>query len=149
MNFFIVFALYPGVFLEGKIRFIEDNDWRIWFTIFIFTIGDTTGRFLAGIARIKADMINAPLTLLRFGFFATSFLCAYDVSIFENDALKIANVIGTSISFGYIVNSQIINSFVNVKQSDSESMGKLVNIFLTLGIVLGSLVASFGFAKIF
>jgi hypothetical protein len=36
LNYIVAFALYPGVLLEGKINFIKDENWRIWFVIFTY-----------------------------------------------------------------------------------------------------------------
>mmetsp|Transcript_30249 Transcript_30249/g.26808 ORF Transcript_30249/g.26808 Transcript_30249/m.26808 type:complete len:148 (-) Transcript_30249:265-708(-) len=55
-NFTISFITFPGLLLQGNISFIHDSDWEIWFIIFLFTVMDTTGRFLSGFATIKSEI---------------------------------------------------------------------------------------------
>lgn len=102
LNNLINFALYPGVLLQGKINFIKDNDWEVWLIIIIFCIADTIGRTLTGIYWIKSPYFAFILSLLRLGFFATTFLSAYEVSFFSNSIFKLVNNALISMTAGYI-----------------------------------------------
>jgi hypothetical protein len=102
LNNMINFALYPGVLLEGKISFIKDNDWEVWLIIIVFCIADTVGRTLTGIYWIKSPYLAGVLSLIRLGFFATTFLSAYEISFFSNSVFKLANNALLSLTSGYI-----------------------------------------------
>ena len=69
---------------------------------------DTVGRVLAGIIMLKSPVVCMILTILRSGHIVVAFLSAYNISIFENDYVRIANIVLCSISLGYVVNSQVI-----------------------------------------
>ena len=74
LNFFITMALYPGVLLQGNIGFIHDDEWRVWFVIFLFTVMDALSRFISSSFMIKSPTLAGILTLIRLGMFATTLL---------------------------------------------------------------------------
>ena len=148
-NFVIVFCLYPGLFLQATLHFIRDDDWRTWFVIFLFTVCDTAGRFMSGVYVIKSPKLNMILTLCRLVFFATTFLCIYDISIFSSDIVKVANIVLTAATCGYIVNCQMIIGCTLPEPYERETSGKMLNFSLVFGILIGSLAATFGFSRLF
>jgi len=148
-NFAIVFCLYPGLLLQAKLHFIRDDDWRTWFVIFLFTVCDTSGRFMSGLYVIKSPKINGVLTLCRLVFFATTFLCIYDISIFSSDIVKVANNALIGVTCGYLANCQMIIGCTLPEPHERETSGKMLNFSLVFGILIGSLAATFGFSRLF
>ena len=149
LNFAVSFVLYPGVMLQSDLSFISNNDWKIWFVIFFFTVSDTLGRVIAGWVFIKSPKVWGILTLLRWGLIATTFLWAYEVGFFRNDYVFLVNVFLVSFSVGYLANWQIIMIWSTEDEREKEMWGKVANLFLQVGILIGSLIATFGIVRLF
>ncbi|CAI2369147.1 unnamed protein product [Moneuplotes crassus] len=149
LNFVITMVMYPGLLLQGNLSFIEEIDWKVWFVIILFVASDTVGRVLAGFLTLKSPIICGILTLLRSGNVAVAFLSAYDISFFGTDYVVIINIIISGFGLGYLVTSQILTACTIPKPYEMELTGKMINIFLQIGIVVGSLIATFGLSTLF
>ena len=121
--------------------------WTMLIYIFLFNIFDTVGRWLGGQPfGMLSDMVLFVLTYSRVIFIATAFLVDYSVSpqwLFgaTADWFKITNMILFAFTNGYCSTLCAIKSPSRAPEDSKEVVGTFVGVFITTGIVLGSLVA--------
>ena len=143
------FLVFPAVMLKGHISFIKNESWQVWFIITLYNITDTISRFLTERWMILTTPTTILATLIRFIFIAFAFLSAYEVPIFSNDFVKMINLLMIGFTNGYIGNWQVIIACKKALYHEKELTSKFMSFFLALGILLGSIITSFGVKKLF
>lgn len=149
VNFLSVMLTFPGLLLQRPIRFIDYVRWVFWFTIFVFSFFNLVGRIFGGYYTIKNKYLWAILTGVRLITIVIAFLSAYDVSFFGSTTVVVLNIIASSFSFGYLMTCQIIMVCTLPEPYELETAGKLVLVFIQGGVVIGSLIATFGISLLF
>ena len=81
LNYIITFAMFPGVLLQGGLSWINDDDWRAWAIIIIFTIFDTVGRVISGKYTVLTQNSAMILTFARLGLAASWLLSAKNIGL--------------------------------------------------------------------
>lgn len=113
--------------------------------VMIFNVLDTVGRYLGGYLMI-GDKITIILTYARVIFIVTFLLIAFNVPpswLFGHDAdwFKIINLALFSFSNGYLSTMLAIKAPSRAHDDSKEQVGLFVGIFITFGILLGSIIA--------
>ena len=141
--------VFPGLFIQSKISFIENQSWQVWFVITMFNITDMISKFITEKYVILNTYTATLATIGRSIFIGIAFLSAFEVRFFSNDFVKIANFLIIGFTNGYISNCYIIIACTNAPVKEKEITSKFMGVFLMLGVLLGSLIASFGVTKLF
>lgn len=153
--FLITLAIYPGTTCDTNLSFLADLDpasilaWQYLIFVTIFNIFDTIGRWAGGQPwAMIGDNWTFIGTYARVIFVVSSLLIVYDVSptwLFGSGAdwFKIFNMATCALTNGYYSTLLAIKSPSRAPDDSKEQIGIFVGIFLTLGIVIGSIISIF------
>ncbi len=157
--FILTFIVYPGVSLHTGFKFMENVEpaardaWTPLIFLSLFNVCDTLGRWLAGQKFAQApDTVVLILTYARVIFIVTFMLIAFNVEpswLFGEDAdwFKFINMMLFALTNGYCSTQCAIKAPSRAPDDSKEQVGGLISIFLTLGILIGSIIA-IGMGKI-
>jgi Nucleoside transporter len=150
----VTFIIFPAVITDFRLEFlqsIKDDSLRISWTmvafIMTFNLFDTIGRWVGGQA--FGNISYPTLMILSYGrviFIASTFLIDYDVGPswltgYHSDWFKLLNMALFALSNGYCSTQCAIKSPSRAPDDSKESVGTFVGVFITLGIVTGSICA--------
>lgn len=152
--FFITFTIFPAVTTDFPLHFLgsmENAQQRISWTMLIyiltFNVTDTIGRWLGGQAfgSIPARPMFI-ITYLRIVFVASTFIIDYGVGPewltgINGDWFKLLNMTLFAFSNGYCSTQCAIKSPSRAPDDKKEIVGTFVGVFITAGIVTGSMAA--------
>ena len=142
------FTVFPGIMFSFKIGFItkivQDPKmiipWTFWTIVMLFNVFDTVGKLLAGTRLGNIDNNLAYiLSFSRILIVAVTFLIKYKV--YSSDWLNILMIVIFALSNGYCLSIMAIKSTENAQSDKKAAVGIFINIFVIVGITLGSLVA--------
>lgn len=158
--FTLTFIVFPGVSLSTGFKFMDGvtdpkikGAWTPLIFLSIFNVCDTFGRWLAGQKFAQApDTLVLIMTYGRVIFVATFLLIAFNVApsgLFGRDAdwFKIINMVLFALTNGYCSTQCAVKAPSRAPDDSKEQVGGLISIFLTTGILMGSLIA-IGMGKI-
>jgi hypothetical protein len=126
------------------------NNYSAWFFLImatLFNVADTVGRSMGGMPRFTvSDRTVKILSYSRVIFILTFFLIAYDVNpqwLFgvNADWFKILNMLLFAFTNGFASTQCAVKSPSKVHEDSKEQVGTLVGIFISVGILTGSLIA--------
>ncbi|KAG5888278.1 hypothetical protein JTB14_025198 [Gonioctena quinquepunctata] len=155
VTFAVTLSIYPGVTVliesEGKGHGNKWNDMYFVPTIayLLFSIGDYTGRILAGkILKPKNVTILVILSFARFTFIPLLLLCNANprhnlAVVFDKDYQYILILFLFAVSNGYLANIVAILVPRVVNQHEKEVASLIMSIFLGIGLTLGSMISLF------
>ena len=153
---FVTFIVFPRIITKTNLHFIdllvEDKQrqvtWTFWFFLFLMNLSDTLGKWIAGRTFAStSDRLGYILTYLRFIFLLTCNLIKFKLGpdwllgSIQGDWFKLLNLILFGVSNGFCLSIMAIKSRSRVPQEKQKEIGIFVGIFITLGLVLGGLVA--------
>eukprot|EP00826_Nyctotherus_ovalis_P030991 TRINITY_DN2474_c0_g3_i1.p1 TRINITY_DN2474_c0_g3~~TRINITY_DN2474_c0_g3_i1.p1 ORF type:complete len:406 (-),score=77.19 TRINITY_DN2474_c0_g3_i1:78-1295(-) len=138
----LTFAVFPGV-LIGKLTY---SHWQIPVALLLFSFSDALGRILAHFFKVlSSDWVSymSFLRLLVVGFVC----CVYFIkhSVFSKPGFTIANLIVLGFSNGLIINLALRYELDDSYDEEKEDVLVTLNLFSSIGIVVGTLVAQFVF----
>lgn len=149
--FTITFIVFPGVSCDILLNFLDGaknyESWLFVIMITLFNVFDTIGRFMGGHPKFQlSDNQTFILSYSRTIFFITFMLIAYGTPpswLFgdNSDWFKIINMILFSITNGFASTLCAVKSPSRAPSDMKESVGMFISIFLTMGILLGSVIA--------
>ena len=131
---------------------ISDSDKKSWYFIFmnlLFNVCDTAGRYLGGAVHFPSKVIIGA-SVVRSIFALTTVLIALSASpawLFQSDAFRIINMALFALTNGYVSTQCAIKAPQSVKEDQREQVGICVGVFLTFGILSGS-IATIPFSEI-
>ena len=143
------FCIFPAVFLQSKISFIENESWQVWFIATLFNVADMISKYLTEKYVILNSRTAFLATISRCLLIGIAFLSAYEISIFSNDYVKIANLLMVGFTNGYVSTCQMILACNKVSFQEKEITSKIIVNFIMFGTFLGSFISSFGFKRLF
>ncbi|CAI2370851.1 unnamed protein product [Moneuplotes crassus] len=143
------FCVYPAVLLKGNLSFLTSKSWEVWLIITIFCLMDTISRIISEKWMLLTHKTTALFTMLRWIPIIFCFFSAYEVPFFSLDAFKLINLVIIGFSNGYIGNCQIMVSVDKASAEEKEITAKFLSAFRILGVLVGSLVSSFGIVHMF
>ncbi|CAI2370028.1 unnamed protein product [Moneuplotes crassus] len=141
--------IFPGVLLKGGIGFINSIAWQVWIITTLFNLTDTLSRATSERYMILTEKTTFVATMCRWALIIASFLSAFRIPFFHNDAVKILNICLIGLTNGYISNCQLTIGVNKAKNSDRRITSKFLCIFYVFGVLLGSIIASFGIVHLF
>lgn len=150
--FIITFSIFPSVMVTAPLDFIDlvpdptlRVSWTVLIFIFTYNIMDTSGRWFAGQSfgtlNSKAVLL---LSYIRVAFIASSFLINYKTApswLFQADWFKLLNMALFAFTNGYCGTQCAAKATSQASDNLKDVVGSFVSVSMTLGIVIGSLVA--------
>ncbi|KAL1925294.1 uncharacterized protein VTP21DRAFT_177 [Calcarisporiella thermophila] len=151
--FLITLALFPSItslihsVTPTKSRFFA-NDVFVGFHFLLFNIGDIVGRVMPGFRLLQLTNGNMLVwgSLLRTAFIPLFLICNVDVTprrvqtLITNDGLYFFIMFLFSVSNGYLGSLSMMAApqVRGIRQGEKDLVGSLMAVFLTAGLVLGS-----------
>jgi hypothetical protein len=143
LTFAVQFSFYPGVMLEYQFSFIPNFNWFVIVVVTYASLGDSFGRWLAGIRDLISKEALWKVCMVRNVFFTTAYLLTFEgvwPKFLGNQAYVIVMLGLFAASCGYLTT-------IGMKYGSDESTknrglaGTLMGMHLSFGICLGSTIA--------
>ena len=153
---FVTFIVFPRIITQTNLHFIdmlvEDKQrqvtWTYWSFLFLMNLSDTLGKWMAGRTFAStSDRLGYILIYLRLIFLLTCNLIKYKLGPdwllgpLQGDWFKLLNLIIFGVSYGFCLSIMAIKSRSRVPEEKQKEIGIFVGIFITIGLVLGGIVA--------
>ena len=146
----ISFSVFPGVIIAKPLQFIPIH-WSIIVMILLFNGFDTVGRFLTNCIHFIGPKAVTWIAFLRVLILVS--ICSIGYGLFNNlfviDWWIIVNIILLAVTNGLATNLAMTYQIIDAENDDKEDTGKVMTIFLTGGIFMGTLIGQFVFANLF
>ena len=152
--FVITFIVFPGVSIDTRVVFLEYiepkslmESWKVLMFIIVFNVTDTIARFMGG-----QKWATMPDTFVIVGiysriiFFIFFTLIAFNVApswLFGDNAdwFKVLNMIGFAFTNGFFSTQCAVKGPSQAPDDSKEIVGTFVGVFITLGILIGSILS--------
>lgn len=152
LTFFITIGIFPAlvVHIQSQYKCIKDdrfhNDLFIPSLFLVFNVFDFIGRILTAILPPLWDSQNIWTGALSRLLLIPLFICCdientQWVVLFANDFWPIFFIAVLGLSNGYLVNLSMILGPASVAPEDAALAGTIMLVFLTLGVVSGSMIS--------
>eukprot|EP00349_Pseudokeronopsis_sp_Brazil_P011167 CAMPEP_0202978220 /NCGR_PEP_ID=MMETSP1396-20130829/84718_1 /ASSEMBLY_ACC=CAM_ASM_000872 /TAXON_ID= /ORGANISM="Pseudokeronopsis sp., Strain Brazil" /LENGTH=175 /DNA_ID=CAMNT_0049717123 /DNA_START=1134 /DNA_END=1661 /DNA_ORIENTATION=+ len=150
--FIVTFSIFPGTTNNTYLSFIspDNTSYDAWVNVIFttnFSIFDALGRYLAGKPMFLInDRLTLVLTYSRAIFIVTFLLTVNQVGpdwLFTSDWFKMVNMMLFAFSNGFCSTLCAIKAPNKTPEELKESAGIFVSIFLSGGILAGSIIAIF------
>lgn len=153
--FIVTFTVFPGVTDHSYLNFIlplnNDVGWFNLFMTTVFNVMDTVGRKMGGLKQfdLKGPTIKI-LSIARILFIVTFLLVAFEVGpawLFNSTWFKIVDMSAFAFTNGYVSTLCAVKAPGTVSIEQRGQVGAFIGTTITLGILMGSILAIFmGFA---
>ena len=153
--FLVTFTVFPGVTDHSYLTFMlglqNDLGWFNLFMTTVFNVMDTVGRKMGGLKTFDLEGVTIKiLSIARVIFVATFLLVAFEVGpswLFQSSWFKIFNMMAFAFTNGYISTLCAVKAPGTVVIEQRGQVGAFIGTTITIGILLGSILAIFmGFA---
>ena len=147
--FIQTYLVLPFILLKGTISFIDNETWKVWFVITLYSASDMISKIIAQKWMLLTTFTTVLVTMIRSLFIGIAILSALDFDLFSDDLIKIFNIIAIGFTNGYTSSCQIIIAWSNAMPYEKELTSKMMSFMIILGIILGNVISSFGVSKLF
>ncbi len=144
--FIVTFIVFPAIAFDTNLKMFRGiSNSEGWFVLFIntvFSIFDTVGRKVGGIKAFDLSYTGVRiLTIARLLFVVTFYLIAFEKLRFNSDWVIIVNMILFSFTNGYASTLCAVKAPGTVTPEDRGQVGGFIGTTITLGILIGSIIA--------
>lgn len=147
--FILTFTVFPGVTFDTNLDMLKNvkntDGWFVLMMNTIFSVFDTVGRKLGGLKQFDLSVGGIKVvSATRLIFLATFWLIAFQIGpswLFVADWFIITNMVVFSFSNGYVSTLCAVKAPGQVPSEKAGQVGAFIGTTLTLGILLGSLIA--------
>lgn len=147
LNYILTFMVFPGVAINNSIKYFPIQ-WAVPFMIFLFNLFDTIGRFIPNYLNIISSASVKWICLFRVLSVISTCFIGYGTfgDFFVKDWWITVNMIIFAITNGLATSLTMMYGISEAEDKDREDAGKIMTIFLTGGIFIGSLLAQLIFS---
>lgn len=135
-------CFFPGYALKKNLIGVS-SDWSCILLILIFNIGETVGKYIT-VIWMKLNWKTAYIFVFsRFLFFGSFYhiVNGKEFFFFNENFVIILNLFLFSFSQGFLANCLFGFAQINSKESERETVGILMNMFLIFGLAFGSVLS--------
>eukprot|EP00826_Nyctotherus_ovalis_P063583 TRINITY_DN9328_c0_g1_i11.p1 TRINITY_DN9328_c0_g1~~TRINITY_DN9328_c0_g1_i11.p1 ORF type:complete len:411 (+),score=103.20 TRINITY_DN9328_c0_g1_i11:119-1351(+) len=141
-TYICTFIVFPGVALKNTVTYFP-KQWAVPFVIFIFNFFDTIGRFIPSYANFIKSKAVVWICLFRVIFVVSTFFIGFGSfnGLFVTDWWITVNMACFAFTNGLATSLTMMYGISEAEDKDREDAGKIMTVFLTGGIFIGSLLA--------
>lgn len=135
-------CFFPGYALKKNLAGVGPN-WSCILLILVFNVGETLGKYITLLWMKLSRNTAYILVFSRFLFFGSFYYLVHgeEFFFFNEDLLIIMNLFLFSFSQGFLANCLFGFAQINSKESERETVGILMNMFLVFGLAIGSVLS--------